>query len=233
MQLTPEEILRNGTVAKCPLCKGQGFLLEHSGSALPTKNPNRKVSYAQAKLCICRKNELVENSSPYFNPRTTALVSEELARKFAETYDINQNIWFTGPDLVFFNLCKTVFVHHRQNPLMLLHITNGLDLLQDYYVEQTGANKERSIAELILGRDLLVVVCNTTAKNKALADVIVQVVNGRRTAGKGVWVWTPSNFVDMTEYSDTLQGLLNTWRTVALPNLSNSAKVSSLLRGAK
>jgi len=215
VQLTQADIDKNDTVQKCPICKGKGTILVSGVSNIPTKNPNRKIGFTQAKVCICRVNELVENSSSYFNPHTTRQISDKVAEGFAKKYSYGKNFWFTGPSNTFMNVCKAVFVYHRKNPSLVFQIANGLELLQNYYVEQTdGAS--RTLNDLINGRDLLVILCLTSVSNKALANTVLQIVQSRELTGKGTWVYTPEDFTARTEYSDALAKILSAWSFVDL-----------------
>lgn len=215
MQLTQADIDKNDTVQKCPICKGRGTILVKGENNIPTKNPNRKIGFTQARICICRVNELVENSSSYFNPKTTTQIADKVAEGFAKKYSYEKNLWFTGPSKTFMNICKAVFVHHRKNPSLVFHIANGLELLQNYYVEQTdGAS--RTLNDLINGRDLLVILCVTSVSNKALSNTVLQIVQSRELAGKGTWVYTPDDFQARTEYSEGLAKIIGAWTYVDL-----------------
>jgi hypothetical protein len=234
MPLTPSDIERNQTVANCPFCKGKGTILEEGGYSFPTKNPNRSISFTQARLCICRKNELVENSSTYFNPKTTKAITEKVAEGMSKAYSFDKNRWFTGPIETAMNIWKAVFVYHRQNSSLVFQIANGLELLQNYYVEQTDG-AERTLNDLINGRDLLVIMCISTAHNKALAQSTMQIVQGRQLAGKSTWIYTPEDFKARTEYTPELQNLIQTWTANDLTpkNSQNQSTLNGLMAGMK
>lgn len=215
MQLTPSDMNRNNTVAKCKICNGVGTVLEDGKTLIPTKDPNRKVLFTQARLCICRRNELVENSSSYFNPTTTPTITTELAEKAFNNYKYTTNLVFTGNEKLFFTICKSVFVHARLNSSLMFHIANGLELLQNYYVEQSDG-ADRTLDDLINKKHLLVILCVTEVSNKALSKTVLQIVKGRERAGMGTWVFTPDNFSSKTEYSQELMDALTSWNHVNL-----------------
>ncbi len=214
MNLTQSDIAKNNTVQNCPLCKGKGQFIEPSPTAIPTKNPNRVIRFSQARLCICRKNELIENSSPYFaNTAVIRPVSDSVAEGFAKRFNYQKSFWFTGKDTTFLQYCKAVFVYHRQNSSLVFQILSGLEAVQNFYVEQPDG-VERTLYDLINNRDLLVILCTSRVTNKAMANTILQVVTERTRVGKATWVWTPPNFSDMSEYSEELQKILTGWSAV-------------------
>lgn len=214
MHLTEADIARNNTVKSCPLCKGKGTFIEPSATAIPTKNPNRVVHFSQARLCICRKNELVETSSPYFaNTRAIKSVAENVAAGMAKTHPYTRNTWFEGDYTTFMQRVKCVFVHHRQNCSLIFQVISGLEAIQNYYVEQKDG-AERTLYDLVNNRDLLVILCTTQVQNKALSNTVLQIVQDRVRLGKGTWVWTPKDFASMTEYSEELQKILSGWSAI-------------------
>ncbi|MFA5436642.1 MAG: hypothetical protein WC372_11445 [Candidatus Neomarinimicrobiota bacterium] len=225
MQLTPVDIEKNNTVQKCPICNGRGTILEQGGFRIPTKNPGRTRGFTQARLCICRKNEIVENSSSYFNPNSTHKVSTADAIKAASRCKYNTNIIFKGDVMKVLNFIKAVFVFHRQDSLLHFQIANGLEFLQNYYVEQKdGAS--RTLNDIINNRDLLVILANTRTPNQALAGTTLQIVQGRLMAGKGTWLYLPEDFTACTEYSKELVSLIDTWRVVDYSKKASVNKIS-------
>jgi len=134
----------------------------------------------------------------------------ELAAKF-----YRENFVFTGREFLFLNLCKSVFVHARLDSSLEFNILSGLEIVQNYYVEQ-GDGSLRTLSDLINRTHLLVILCTTNIANKVLAKVIQQVVEGRNRIGRGTWIYAPENFSSKTEYSPDLINTTLKWKTINL-----------------
>lgn len=208
MNLSRNDIESNSTVLNCKVCGGKGFIFKASKTPIPTKNPKRTVTFSDAVLCHCKRNELVEISSPYFNPTNTGTISDELAKKTAKTLSIKKNYKFFGGVEKFLKLCKAVFVHYRQDANMLFYIGNGIEIVTEYYLPNPDGI-ERSIQDLIRNRALVVIMFTTSVSNKAVAPVIQELIMGRKMAGKATWIWVPEHVEDTAEYSEELKPLLN------------------------
>lgn len=207
MTISQHDINKNETVKNCKVCNGKGTVLVPSARALPTKNPKRQVRFTRAALCICRLNEQIELKYTYFNPERTTFVTEQMAAASSQLYDINKNILFDGDTSEIVQRCKAVFVHHRADGAKLFYIGNGIEIVLEYYVKQPDG-VERSLADLIRNHDLVVIVFNTQASNRAVAGVMVELIQGRYNAGKATWIIPFGKMEDAAEYSEDLTPLL-------------------------
>lgn len=214
MQPTIEDMKRNHTVEKCKICGGSGIIYGE-GAKMICKQPGRVLFGQQGSLCICRRNELIENSSSYFNSKYCPLISDETAKNSFQKYSYNENFVFTGKEFLFLNICKSVFVHARLNSSLEFNILSGLEIVQNYYVEQE-AGALRTLDDLINRTHLLVILCTTNLANKVLAKVVQQVVESRNRIGRGTWIYAPENFSSKTEYSPDLINATLKWKTINL-----------------
>lgn len=221
MQISKLDIDGNTTVKNCSKCGGTGAIIIHDGKPRQTKNPDRQVCFSRAVLCECRRNEIVENSYPVLrNPRLPK-ISSELAEKFASQYPLTKDFWFDGSIDQFLIATKAAFVYHRKSSKFLGHVSNGLEIVQSYYVEQPKGS-ERHFLDLVNFRDLVVIIANTRVSNIAVPTCVVELIQGRQTIGKPTWIYTPKDFDACMEYSDNLKALLGDFSHIELKALNQS-----------
>lgn len=220
MALSQQDIDDNKTVSSCSRCGGTGTILVQSDKGIPTKNPNRVVHFTKAVLCVCRKNELVELSNPFFN--RTPLITEETAEYCARLFDITKNLHLVWPesekDLIPY--LKGVLVHYRQDTNRTFHISNGLNIVQEYYVAQPDGIT-RNINDLVLYKDLLVIIFNTQAVNKAVTPVMMEIIQARFNANKPTWVCSSEEIHTAAEFSEDLRPILNKFKVIKPGKLGN------------
>lgn len=208
MPLSQQDIDDNKTVSSCTRCGGSGTLLVPSDKGIPTKNPNRVVHFTKAVLCVCRKNELVELSNPFFNK--TPLITEETAAEWAKQFDITKNLHIIWPESEkdIMPYLKGVLVHYRQDTNKTFHISNGLNIIQEYYVAQPDGIT-RTLNDLVLYKDLLVIIFNTQAVNKAVTPVMMELIQARFNANKPTWVCSSAEIHNSAEFSEDLRPILD------------------------
>jgi len=164
---------------------------------------------------------LVENTYPALrNPRLPK-ISSELAEKFAAQYPLTKDFWFEGSLDQFLIAVKAAFVYHRKSSKFMGHVSNGLDIVQNYYVEQPK-DSERRFLDLVNFRDLVVIIANTRVSNVAVPTCVVELIQGRQTIGKATWIYTTNDFDACMEYSDNLKTLLGDFSHVELKSLAAS-----------
>lgn len=207
MKLTKLDIDSNSTVAKCKKCGGAGTIIVNDGKMRPTKNPGISMRFPRAAVCECRRNEIVENTYPMLGNPNIPKIPGDMAEQWAKMFPLKKNYWFSGSKAQFFWMMKAIFVHHRRSSKFLGHISNGLELILDYYVAQPK-DVQRRFQDLTHGMDLVVVVCNTKVSNAAVGPGLVELVQARTDIGKPVWLFSEDDFDQCTEYTDDLRKLL-------------------------
>jgi len=204
------------TVNNCKICNGRGETLAKSDRKLPGKRPGTEVSYMVSKLCICKKNLMVERKFKCLHPATIGTVSDKKCKDIHKEYGIRKSRVFTGSEFAFFRIVKSMFVNYVTSADMIFHMSTGLEIIQDYYVEQKDGSR-RDMSDLIYNRDLVVIMFTTNAANKALQPVMLDLIQGRVRIGKPVWIWTPTDIRTSGEWTETLQDFIDQSSSFAKP----------------
>jgi len=196
------------TVKNCKVCGGKGEILGKSDRTLPGKRPGQEISYMVSKLCICKKNLMVERKFKCLHPASIGTVSLEKCKKISKQYGIKKSRVFVGSEFAFFRIVKSMFVNYVTEADMIFHMSTGLEIIQDYYVEQ----KDKSLRDmnvLTYDRDLVVILFTTNAANKALQPVILDLIQNRVRIGKPVWIWSPKDIRTAGEWTESLQEFMD------------------------
>jgi hypothetical protein len=198
----------------CELCGGTGQTLVKSKKFLPGKKPGSKTFLMDAIPCICKKNEVVESRFPYLSRKTVGRINAETAQKTANSLNpLERNILFQGGSKKFFRAVKSILVHYSFRPEIVIHMSTGSEVISQYYVEQKDESG-RKIEDLIYSRDLVILMFNTKHENRALKEVIYEVIEGRYLRGKPTWIWSSTGPENFMEYSSDLNQYFKNFRKV-------------------
>jgi hypothetical protein len=198
--------------APCTLCDGSGkrtVVVEHKYT---------KLKKLAVEWCPCLKSTLVSSE------RSLKLL-QGLGANYIHFEDVDPKLLFTwppSPDEKANHLTKNWFItgtlstfqyhikgvvmHYKyMDPAPLIYACNAIDVLKDFYVEQTDGSKP-SLTNLNK-YDLVVIALGTVEKNDVLKTCLAQVVHNRVSAKKMTWIYnaTPSLEKCLQDYSPELK----------------------------
>ena len=215
------------TVAECTICGGTGQRYVVSARELPCKDPARHVHLMDSKPCICKMNELVERKYAYMHPLAVPpqLDRAKIVNDVAKLKPFEQSLKFVGPLDAFLPRLKRVLVRYAFED-KLFHFSNGIEVVQEYYVGQ-AEGVERRVQDLIYNRDLVVIRFDTSVANKALKQVMLELIGGRAQMHKPTWIWSRSGVERTEEFSEELHQHIQDFRLVNLDRANAARNIAS------
>lgn len=212
------------TVSSCSICNGAGQVYSESSITTPSKDPNRQIRMMDSKPCICKMNELVERKHAFMHPNAVPpQMDRAKIRKAVEKWrPLELSYRFMGPLNMFLPLVKKILVYYSFTP-RVFHISNGIEVVQEYYVAQ-AEGVERKVQDLIYNRDLVILRFDTSVENKALKQVVLDLVAGRAHLNRPTWIWTRAGIESTSEFSPDLTEHIKDWPVVDLGAIALKAK---------
>ena len=188
----------------CELCNGEGVRIVASKEPMPCKQPGRFEESLMAIPCLCRLNQRIEDRFPCLRGPA---VTELMIGGTLKNWDPGKNYVFNGNEDRFVKIVKAMFVHLSQIPHLRMLISDGTDLIKEYYISNEE-NTEKSLAFLKRTCHFLVIKFESHATNKALQPVIVDVVQARLTNRLTTWIWSEGDITSYQEWSGELRPIL-------------------------
>lgn len=184
----------------CKYCDGSGFMKRPS--TLGTKS-GATVAFEKAFPCLCTLNPSI--NAKYKHLEGMADVISEDMIMVGNRFKF-KNMIFYGNEAKFLYLVKCfVALHSISN--RIFSIIDGLELVHNNYTEDGDSRGIYALEEF----DLLVLLCVSKPPNKAIKEVIFEVINNRLRRNKPCWLYgtNPDSFIKSQEYSPALQEIMD------------------------
>jgi hypothetical protein len=120
-----------------------------------------------------------------------------------EGYTGTKNFLLIGNRVKFLRMVKSKFIMLSQIPGYQYHIANGMEIVKEYYVAQEDKSG-RTVLDLMRKWQFLAIVFDTNSVNKALSNVISDIISSRAANHVTTWVWTEGNLDSYQEWSPGL-----------------------------
>lgn len=201
----------------CPLCNGQRERLVKYTHPFT----NRMVS--RTEPCLCFLSDLVSNDCRMLEPwRDSWLLPEEQDRNLIfNPSDLPScpNYIIRGSYTALVLNVKALMMKYRfAEPKPLIHFSQAIDVLHDFYVEQKdGTSPQLSDTNKF---SLMIICLGTEEANKALKTVIAQIAYTRQRDRKPLWFYLPSNRQGLAqcvqEHSPELDSYTTGYKTLTI-----------------
>lgn len=203
------------TEGVCPKCSGRGITYVKSKRAIAGKKPGSQVFLMDSIPCICKRNEMVEGRYDYLSRVSVpAITAEEAASVVEKLKPLSTNILFQGGSYKFFHVVKAVLVHYAFNAKLVFHMSKGIEVVSQYYVEQVDESG-RKFEDLIYNRDLVILMFNSRVENRALKPVLQELIEGRFLRNRPTWIWSREIVESTQDYSAELKPFLDKYKRVS------------------
>lgn len=204
------------TIKRCRICGGSGAELHAKSTGMKTKT-GEEIKVTVSKACICQLNEVVERQWALFHPESIPSIPRKESDDIAAFFFKGKFLHFSGDKNRFLRIAKAYFVHNSLAPDKIMFISPSLQVVQDYYVAQKDEEAARSVNDLIHNRELVVLLLDCQVDNKALANVVADLVVSRKQQGRRTWVWSPNQSIHTTkEHSAELAATVDTFKKIKL-----------------